>query len=167
MMRSAAALAVAAGMLLTGGCGAEAPAAVGSPAPSYEATTLAGDSVSLAELRGKVVLLNIWATWCHPCRTEIPALQEIHERYANRGLELVGVSIDARGERDAIRSFASDFGVTYPIWHDPEGRVSTTFRSIGVPSTYLIDREGELVWKHLGPVEADDASLIAALERAL
>lgn len=150
--------------------GAAAPltrASIGNAAPAYAARSLAGDSVSLAEMRGKVVLLNIWATWCHPCRTEIPELQALYERERERGLEVVGVSVDAGGEDAAVADFAREYGVTYPLWRDGDGRVSTTFAAVGVPATYLIDRDGVLRWSHLGPVTAGDPALAQALEAAL
>jgi peroxiredoxin len=162
--------AILAALLLAACEGERGPApalAVGKPAPSYAATTLTGDTVALADLRGKVVLLNVWATWCHPCRTEIPALQRLHERNRERGLEVVGVSVDARGEDAAVRAFAGEFGMTFPIWRDPSERVSTMFQAIGVPSTYLIGRDGTLRWRHLGPVRENDRALRQALDRAL
>jgi cytochrome c-type biogenesis protein len=140
---------------------------IGAPVPSYRAVSLAGDSVSLAGVRGKTVLLNVWATWCHPCRTEIPELQAIHERYRGRGLELVGVSVDAAGADDAIRSFMKEFGMTYPVWRDPDERVSARFLIVGVPATFLIDRDGVLRWRKTGPIAPDDPTLAAAIERAL
>jgi thiol-disulfide isomerase/thioredoxin len=143
------------------------PPEIGQPAPAYQTVSLAGDSVSLAQKRGRVVLLNVWATWCHPCRDEIPILQALHERYAPRGLDLVGVSVDAHGEEATIRDFARDFKMTYPLWLDPDERVQSTFLAIGVPATFLIDREGVLRWRHVGPVRANDSTLVHALERAL
>jgi cytochrome c-type biogenesis protein len=142
--------------------------AVGEPVPDYAAISLdQSDSVSLAGLRGKVVLLNVWATWCPPCREEIPALQAIYEEHAASGLEVVGVSIDAAGEERAVAEFAGQFGVTYPIWLDPHERVSSVFRTTGVPTTLLIDRDGTLLWRHLGPVTADDPRLTSLLATAL
>ncbi len=141
--------------------------AVGSPVPAYRTVSLDGDSVSLAEHRGKVVLFNIWATWCHPCRDEIPELRELHGKYKARGLELVGVSVDADGSDDAIRSFMTDFEMQYPVWRDPDERVSTQFLVVGVPATFLIDREGILRWRKIGPIQPKDSSLAAAIERAL
>lgn len=143
------------------------PPEIGKPVPDYRAVTLTGDSVSLADARGRVVLLNVWATWCHPCREEIPILQAFHERYAARGLALVGVSVDARGQEGTIREFASDFGMTYSLWLDPDERVQSTFLAIGVPATFLIDRAGVLRWRHVGPVRADDPTLVRELEHAL
>lgn len=143
------------------------PPEIGKPAPDYQAVSLTGDSVSLADARGRVVLLNVWATWCHPCREEIPVLQALHERYGSRGLDLVGVSVDARGQEGAIRNFATDFRMTYALWLDPDERVQSTFLAIGVPATFLIDRNGILRWRHVGPVRANDSTLVRELERAL
>jgi peroxiredoxin len=140
---------------------------VGAPAPAYATVALNGDSVSLASLRGKVVLFNIWATWCHPCRTEIPELRALHAKYRDRGLELVGVSVDADGNDEAIKGFMEEFKMTYPVWRDPDERVSTKFLAIGVPATYLIDREGILRWRKTGPIAPNDSALTAAIERAL
>lgn len=140
---------------------------VGRPIPSYATVSLDGDSVSLAGQKGKVVLLNVWATWCHPCRTEIPELRAIHERYKAKGLELVGVSIDTDGTDDVIRSFMKDYQMTFPIWRDPDERISSRFLLVGVPATFLIDKEGVLRWRMLGPISPKDTALTAAIERAL
>lgn len=155
---------------LASGCGGEggAVAEVGKPVPAYAATTVEGDSISLAGMRGKAVLLNVWATWCHPCREELPDLQRLHERHAPRGLTVVGVSVDdASTAGTDVRDFARRYGVTYPLWRDPDERVLSTFRAVGVPNTYLIAPDGTLLWKRLGPVKADDPELAAALERAM
>jgi len=147
----------------------EAPARVevGLEAPPYAARTLGGDSVSLALLRGKPVLLNVWATWCHPCKEEIPYLEQLHGKHAAEGLQIVGVSIDARGEEARINEFARDFSMTYPIWRDPDERVNARFLAIGVPSTYLIDRDGILRWKHLGTLRPSSPGFVAALDAVL
>ena len=140
---------------------------VGEPAPAYKAVSLAGDSVSLSGQRGKVVLLNVWATWCHPCRTEIPELRKVHATYAGRGLHLVGVSVDAQGSNDAIRAFMNDFEMNYEVWLDPDERILSTFLVVGVPATFLVDRAGVLRWRKIGPVEPGDTSLTNAIQRAL
>jgi cytochrome c-type biogenesis protein len=133
--------------------------------PTYSAQSLDGAPADLSSLQGKVVLLNVWATWCLPCRQEIPALQKIHEAYDE--LEVIGVSIDGSGQQDEIRSFAREHGVTYAIWHDERDQIGERFNLVGVPATFVIDREGVLRWQHLGPVDADDATLTAALNAAL
>jgi cytochrome c-type biogenesis protein len=140
---------------------------LGAPVPAYRTVALTGDSVALADQRGKVVLLNVWATWCHPCREEIPELRALHERYQPRGLELIGVSVDAQGNEEGIREFMREFQMTYPIWHDPDERVSTQFLVVGVPATFLIDRTGILRWRKTGPIQPGDTSLTNAIERAL
>lgn len=158
-------------LLLLAGCGEgegiPRVVEVGRPVPDYAAATLAADSASLEDLRGKVVLLNVWATWCPPCREEIPALQDLHERYSAQGLEVLGVTIDAPGEETAVKEFVADYGMTYPVWHDPSDRVSSTFRLTGVPSTFLIARDGTLLWKHLGPIVVGDPALDRRIQEAL
>jgi len=160
---------VAFAALLALGCQRDSPRRVeiGEPAPRYAATTLAGDSVSTVALAGKVVLLNIWATWCAPCRAEIPYLQSLYEKHRAEGLEIVGVSVDARGQDAAIRDFAREFRMTYPIWRDPDERVQTLYMALGVPSSYLIDRAGILRWRRLGTIRESDTTLTRALTAAL
>lgn len=170
-MRVTGVLAIWLALLGSSGCGAEGPARppmVGDVVPDYAATELReSGAVSLAGLRGKVVLLNVWATWCPPCREEIPVLQALHEAHAAEGLEVVGVSVDAAGEAAAVARFADRFGVTYPIWLDPQERVSSVFRTTGVPTTLLIDRDGTLLWRHVGPVKADDPQLTSLIRESL
>ena len=140
---------------------------VGRPAPAYHAVSMDGDSVSLSAQLGRVVLLNVWATWCRPCREELPVLQGLHEAHAGDGLVLIGVSVDAAGDERKIREFLREFGITYDIWRDPGERVASTFFTIGVPATYLIGRDGTLLWKHLGPVRENDPRLMPLLRQAL
>jgi cytochrome c biogenesis protein CcmG/thiol:disulfide interchange protein DsbE len=143
------------------------PIAIGKTAPAYVTQSLAGDSVSLAALKGKVVLLNVWATWCHPCRDEIPQLEALHQKHRSAGLEIVGVSIDVAGMDEGIRTFMRDFRMTYPVWLDPDERITAQFLTVGVPETFLIDRAGVIRWRKIGPIAAGDTSLTSAIERAL
>ncbi|MBI4545182.1 MAG: TlpA family protein disulfide reductase [Gemmatimonadetes bacterium] len=157
------------GALAAGGAcrGGPATGEVGAPAPDYGAMTLAGDSVSLVDYRGDVVLLNVWATWCHPCRKEVPVLQALHERHAADGLRVVGVSVDAVGADDLVREFMRELGMTYGVLRDPGERVAGVFRFPGVPGTVLLDRAGTVRWRHLGPVSGSDPGLQEALREAL
>lgn len=139
--------------------------ALGEPAPAYGAQALDDGPASLEALRGRVVLLNVWATWCKPCRAEMPALQRLQMEYGDRGFDVIGVSIDA-GDSADIAGFARHVGATYRLWHDADNRVSNVFRTVGVPSTYLVDRQGVLRWQHVGVVDAVDAELRAAIEQA-
>jgi peroxiredoxin len=166
--RRVAAAALVAVLAACGGEGKSVVPTVGKPAPEYAATTLEGAPASLAGLRGRPVLLNVWATWCHPCREELPDLERLHQTLSPRGLAVVGVSIDDSGTGAAeVRDFARRYGVTYPLWRDPDQQVMSTFRAVGVPGTYLIGADGTLLWKHVGPVKADDPELGRVLEAAL
>lgn len=156
----------AAGLVACGGV-EDAPGAVGRPAPDYAALSAGGDTVSLADLRGDVVLLNIWATWCAPCRTEMPHLQTLHDEFIDDGLRVVGVSVDAGGSGRAVDRFTSDLGVEFLILRDPAERVANLFGAYGVPFNVLIDREGVVRWRHSGPVTSEDPQLRAALDAAL
>lgn len=168
MVRVIALVAVTIGAAACGESGAAPKVAeLGKVAPPYSANVLGGGMDSLLALRGKVVLLNVWATWCDPCREEIPYLQALHVAEEKRGLQVVGVSVDAAGSDKTITEFRSDFGMTYPIWLDPNERVQTLFLALGVPASYIIDREGVVRWKHLGVVRASDSTFTRALETAL
>jgi cytochrome c-type biogenesis protein len=140
---------------------------LGEVAPAYSAPALNGESVALAGLRGQVVLLNVWATWCIPCRKELPELQQLHQELASRGLRVVGVSVDDGSADRAVAEFVRNFGITYTILRDPAENVSHTFAIPGVPASFLIDRNGKVVWRHLGPVTTRDALLQSALKAAL
>lgn len=155
--------------IILAGCGNIMPSygEVGGRAPEYGAVTLDGDSITLASLQGEPVLLNIWATWCPPCRKEMPDLQALHDRFSPQGLRVVGVSIDASGTDEAVRNFLDEYGVTYTILRDPSDRVSTAFMAQGVPVTLLIDAGGTVTWRRLGPVTSDDEGLNQALQEAL
>jgi cytochrome c biogenesis protein CcmG, thiol:disulfide interchange protein DsbE len=149
------------------GCGDDRRAGDLEPAPPYSAVTLEGDSMSLSQFDGEPVLLNVWATWCAPCRVEIPELQALHEQHADRGLRVVGVTVDSRAARNDILQFIDEFGMTYDVWWDPDHTVLNRFGGAGVPLTVLIDRDGNIAWRHLGMFQRGDPELLAALERAM
>jgi peroxiredoxin len=150
---------------LLAGCGGDGVAekvrapVVGQPAPAFAAAVLDGDSLSLADLKGEVVLLNIWATWCPPCREEMPALEALAKEYRDAGLHVVGVSIDAASATKEVRDFARQVGVTFTILLDPSERVSSTFRTTGVPETFLIGRDGVLLKRWIGKIDPASASV--------
>lgn len=123
-------------------------------APDIEATEInSGATVSLDQYEGKVVLLNIWATWCIPCREEMPELQALHDEFGGQGLEIIGVSIDRDGRESAVREFRDEMGVEFTILHDPDNDVSRAFQTTGVPETFLIDRTGAIVYNWKGALE--------------
>ena len=151
------------------------PVEVGSPAPDFTARDLQGRPVSLEDLRGDVVLLNIWATWCPPCREEMPSMQRLHERLGPEGLRIVAVSIDAAsGQSDAagraggdVRAFGKEHGLTFEIWHDPSGEIQEVYRTTGIPETFVIDRNGVIVKKVIGATEWDSDSNVELIRRLL
>jgi len=121
--------------------------------PVYEVQDLQGNPVSLEDLRGRPALVNVWATWCEPCREEIPYLQSLHEEYSPRGLQIVGASIDSAGETDRVVSFADSMGVTYAIWRDPAEKATFGFQMLGLPETVLLDEDGAVLHQWRGAVE--------------
>lgn len=136
----------------------------GNPAPEVVGATLAGDSVALSALRGEPVLLNIWATWCAPCRREMPYLQELHERYGPRGLRVVGVTVDGGSARSQVEDFTADVGVDYEIVLDPRGRSMDAFQVVGLPATFLIDSDGIIRLARYGEVTEADTAFHEALD---
>ncbi|MEO7522162.1 MAG: TlpA disulfide reductase family protein [Gemmatimonas sp.] len=130
---------------------------VGSKAPGFVALTMpsAGEghrtAKTLSSYRGDVVLLNIWATWCVPCRTEMPSIQALHENLGPKGLKVVAVSVDQPGFEDTIESFAKELGLTFEILHDSTSAIRTIYRTTGVPETLLIARDGTIRRKWIGP----------------
>ena len=140
---------------------------VGAHAPELEATSLSGEPVALSSFEGEPVLLNLWATWCAPCRRETPYLQTLHERYRDRGLRVVGVTVDTRGSADAVREFLDEFGVTYTILADPDMVSMDRYAVIGLPATFLLDRAGVIRHVVVGPVAEGDAAFDAALAAVL
>ena len=133
------------------------PVGIGSEAPDFRAVTVDGTAreKSLADYRDSVVLLNIWATWCAPCREEMPSIQALHERYAAHGLKVVAVSIDDAGAEAAIRDFAREFGLTFEILHDASGDIRTAYQTTGVPETFVIGRDGVIRRKQIGHSDWD------------
>lgn len=131
------------------------------PAAVVDFATLDGDTASLADYRGRVVLLNLWGTWCPPCRREIPDLVELQERIEPRGATVVGLAVDS-GSPAEIREFAERYGINYPIWRSDGGRVIRHYRARGYPTTLLIDGDGVIRERYVGPQTAQ--KLLAELE---
>lgn len=140
--------------------------AVGETMPAYSASDLEGGTWELSGEKG-VTMLNLWATWCGPCRYEIPALIELQKEYGEQGLQVVGVSMDQPGMEPQIESFVRNAGINYKIVHDPHAKLADVFETTIIPTTALIDRDGTIVWYHAGIVRKDDPKMIEALEGAL
>ena len=136
-------------------------------APTLTVRTLDGAPATLAKLRGQAVLVNFWATWCEPCRTELPILSKLDTQHRARGLAVVGVSVDASLTPSEVKAFASRRGGTFPLWQDPQESLATAFGVQTLPASFLIDRAGNLVWSATGAIASDDAALALAIEKAL
>ncbi len=132
--------------------------------PDYAAPASDGRAFSLGDALGSVVLVNVWATWCRPCRAELPVLARLHETHAPRGLRVVGVSVDEDAE--ALRRHLADAPLPYTVLRDPAG-APRAFRAMAVPATRLYDRSGRLVWSRDGAFSSGDPAFAAALEAAL
>src|SRR5216110_2889112 len=122
---------------------------VGAKMPGYHAKLLDGSAFDLTAQRGNVVFLNLWATWCGPCRFEIPELEKMHAKYAARGFEVVGVSVD-EGGADAVTPFVKEQTIGYPIVLDPSGKIANILQTTVLPTSVLIDRNGKIVWRRIG-----------------
>lgn len=129
------------------------PVSVGSRAPDFHAVTLDAPSTvkTLADYKGQVVILNIWATWCEPCQVEIPKLEKLYQEYGDKGLRLVAVSIDDYVSEDSIRSFARTYGMTFEILHDSTHAIERQYQATGYPETFVIGKEGTIRKKWIGP----------------
>ncbi len=150
------------------------PVVTGAEAPVFTAATLEGEQRTLDDYRDKVVLLNIWATWCAPCREEMPSMQRLYEEFEGEDFEVLAVSVHARpGERDAsgrpggdLAEFADEFGLTFPILHDPAGDIQRIYQTTGVPETFLIGKDG-IIYKKVAGGTHWDADVNKGLVRRL
>jgi peroxiredoxin len=141
------------------------PLKVGEPAPAFSLPTLDGNATELGSLRGRVVLVNLWASWCPPCLAEMPSLQRLHQKLAAEGLVVLGVSAD-EDEKD-IRQALAKIPVSFPILRDPEGRMANQYRATGYPETYLVDKQGLLQATFIGPHEWDSPEVLQKVRHYL
>jgi cytochrome c biogenesis protein CcmG/thiol:disulfide interchange protein DsbE len=154
--------ALMASMLCCGCYSGSRPPHVGSPAKEFTVTD-SDHSVGLNQYRGQVVLVNFWATWCPPCVEELPSLMTLQERMKDRGIVVVGVSIDVDG--DAYHRFLKLHNINFVTVRDPEQKVASMYGTSGWPETYIIDRQGVLRRKFVGPVDWNAPDVIAFLSR--
>ena len=143
------------------------PVRPGSDAPGFQAVNIVTrDSVSLAEYKGEVVLLNIWATWCGPCEIEMPSMQRLHEALGPSGLKIVAVSID-EADTEEVLEWAQERNLTFDILHHRGGRIERIYQTTGVPESFIIDRNGVIVKKEIGAREWDQPPQMAFFRRLL
>lgn len=131
--------------------------AKGETAPDFELTTLDGETVRLSDYKGKKIILNLWATWCPPCRAEMPDMQNYYEEQAEaENVEILAVNLttEDRG-MDKINAFVEEFGLTFPIPMDTEGDVGDVYQAATIPTSYMIDTEGRVQNKIVGPMNEE------------
>jgi peroxiredoxin len=160
---------VAAGATIMTRVGSEvAPVEVGATAPEFRAVDLAsGDSVSLHQrYRGKVTLVNIWATWCVPCRVEMPAMEHLYTALAPRGFAIAAVSID-EGPPEDVRKFGQELELSFDLLQDRTTRIQQLYQTTGVPESFLLDRHGVIVKRVIGAHDWNSPANRALVERLL
>ncbi len=136
------------GLLLCAG------AAVAEPAPDFTLKSDSGENFRLAEQRGKVVMINFWASWCAPCRQEMPLLNELYQRYERAGFTLFGVNVEQNP--DAAKKFLDTVGVSFPILYDSETTVSRAYNVNAMPTTVMVDRDGKVRYVNRGYRPGDE-----------
>jgi peroxiredoxin len=157
-------------IVLACGCGAperdaqspdEAKGLVGNPAPDFRAKAVTGESndVALSGLRGHVVLVDFWGTFCEPCKKSFPRLQELSQKYAGQGLRVVGVSEDEPEDKTKIPSFAGSYGAKFTLVWDQDKAIARAYKPETMPSSFLVDRRGVIRYAHVGFHEGDEAQL--------
>jgi peroxiredoxin len=170
-------LAAGVGLVLAGGAvlGAERwgrelhTVSAGDAMPDFYAHTLSEPPVTkrFSDYRGRVVIVNVWATYCIPCRTEMPSLERVWKQFEPKGLAVIGVSIDDPGFEPAIREFTTQYGLTFPILQEGTGQIENTLESFGVPATFVVGKDGVIRKKIIGATDWDSPANVALIERLL
>jgi thiol-disulfide isomerase/thioredoxin len=135
------------------------------PAPQFSLASRAGGQVSLADLKGQVVMINFWASWCGPCRQEFPALDQIYAKYKPMGFTLVAINVES--EKADAEKFLGAMPVNFPILFDPDNTVSGKYGVSAMPTTVLVDRQGRVRWQHRAYKPGDEAKYIEQIRAAL
>lgn len=128
------------------------PVDVGSPAPDFSFPLLDGGQASLSGNKGKVVLINIWATWCTPCREEMPSMERLYRNMKGKPFEILAVSIDTRGATD-VSPFAKELRLTFPILLDTDKKIAGLYHTTGQPESFIVDKNGVVVDRIIGPLD--------------
>ncbi|MGH7389911.1 MAG: TlpA family protein disulfide reductase [Candidatus Rokuibacteriota bacterium] len=135
---------------------------IGRPAPGFALALFDGQAVALDDLRGKIVFVNFWASWCPPCRAEAPMLEATWRRLQEQGVVFLGVN--TQDEEPRARAFLQEFGITFPNGRDPDGRIAIDYGVWGLPEAFIVDPAGRITYKHIGTLE--QALLLAKLDEA-
>jgi cytochrome c biogenesis protein CcmG, thiol:disulfide interchange protein DsbE len=145
------------------------PVQLGSKAPDFTAYTLdsAPRPKRLADYRGKVLMINVWATWCLPCRVEMPSIEALNKDYAPKGLKIVAVSIDDPGTDSTIRAFVKQYGLTFEILHDPQARITEAYDISGYPETFIVGKDGVIRKKLMSATDWNTPEARSLVDRLL
>jgi len=135
-------------------------------APDFISENLRGGNTGLADYKGKVVLLNFWATWCRPCRAEMPGMETLWQKYKEQGLVVAAISVD-EGSRGRIETFSKLLDLSFPILLDPESKVSNLYKVTNMPTSFFIDRNGKIISRIVGTEEWASPEAIQLVERLL
>jgi cytochrome c biogenesis protein CcmG/thiol:disulfide interchange protein DsbE len=138
----------------------------GHPAPQFSLQDLGGRQVGLSDFRGKVVLLNFWATWCAPCRREIPSLERLYRMRKDEGFEIVAVNTE-RASASKVASFVGEYGMSFPILLNPQGDVGSRYRVRAIPTSFLLDKNGVIRWQIVGGREWESSYVLDRIDRLL
>ena len=126
----------------------------GDVAPDFTLTTLDGKKVQLSDLKGKKVIVNFWATWCPPCKAEMPHMQNFYDEFSkDENVEILAVNLTNGDKVESVQNFVKDYGLTFPIPMDEEGMVGQTYQAITIPTSYMIDTKGRIQNKIVGPMD--------------
>lgn len=142
------------------------PALEGKPAPDFNVRDLAGKETRLSDLKGKVTLVNFWATWCPPCREEVPSMAELNRLMAGKPFRMLAISID-QGGKGAVEAFFRQANVSLPAYLDSDGAIGKMYGITGVPETFVIDRKGVIIKKVIGPQEWSAPEVVKFLDDAM
>jgi peroxiredoxin len=153
-------LAVCLALLITA-CGESPVASVGKPAPDFDTVDLKGNVWSLSKLKGQVVFINFWATWCSPCREEMPSMQRLYAKLPKDKFKMI--ALFNNDKPDVVKNFVTKLGITMPILSDEYNFAGTKYGLTGVPETFIIDKQGIIREKIIGPAEWDSPENVAML----
>lgn len=128
---------------------------VGKEAPGFSGKTLEGDSIKLSDYRGKITLVDVWASWCKPCKAEFPFLLELYDTYSVKGFTILAISIDEESENAKIFLKGLNKEIPFKVMHDPKGKVANQYKIEAIPTTYILDKNGVIRYSHLGFMESE------------
>ncbi|MBE9531507.1 MAG: TlpA family protein disulfide reductase [Proteobacteria bacterium] len=156
------AVAVVIGIVVYGGKQGFTPTNAGSSSLDFTLPDLEGKQVNFSEYKGKVIFLNFWATWCEPCKEEMPSMQILYDTFKRRDFVVVAVSVDS-GKVGVVKEFVDDHKLTFPVLHDRRGKVKESYKTTGVPETFIIDQNGIIAEKVWGTRNWDDPHAIRTI----